>query len=96
MFTDSALAELLWERVKPFHIERGLKEGVGEVVDKEEQKWSIQGLNERFRLCRYLPCGKLAPHTDGRRMANLDAQSFMTLTMYLNTVRLEHKVPRGY
>jgi hypothetical protein len=48
IFDDQALSGLLWSRLKGF-LENE------KVVDKDGCEWAAEGLNERFRLCRYLP-----------------------------------------
>ncbi|KAF2800243.1 hypothetical protein K505DRAFT_383349 [Melanomma pulvis-pyrius CBS 109.77] len=78
-FDDEALSELLWERLRDFY-------GEDRVKDEDGCWWNVTGLNERFRLCRYDKGGKFSPHYDGRRMADLDNQSFLTVNIYLNTV----------
>jgi hypothetical protein len=47
VFTDSALASLLWSRISPFFEKE-------KIVDEDGEEWSISGLNEGFRLCRYV------------------------------------------
>ena len=48
LFEDERLAEMLWERLKEFY-------GEDRVRDEDGQWWRAKGLNERLRLCRYLP-----------------------------------------
>lgn len=48
IFDDQALSDLLWSRLKGF-LENE------KVVDEDGCEWAAEGLNERFRLCRYLP-----------------------------------------
>ncbi|KAG4432111.1 hypothetical protein IFR05_012410 [Cadophora sp. M221] len=84
MFDDEALAALLWDRLKRFYQTEKL-------VGDDSETWVIEGLNERFRLCRYEKGGKFSPHCDGRRLANINEQSFMALNIYLNTVSSSQK-----
>ncbi|CZR69187.1 uncharacterized protein PAC_19087 [Phialocephala subalpina] len=83
-FDDPALAELLWSRLESFFMGNG--EMSGKVKDDDGCEWEVEGLNERFRLCRYLPGGKFSPHFDGQRFASVDSCSFQTVNIYLNTV----------
>jgi hypothetical protein len=47
IFSDFDLASLLWSRVHPlFPNER--------VIDEDGETWKVTGLNEVFRLCRYV------------------------------------------
>ncbi|KAE8440824.1 hypothetical protein EG329_006405 [Mollisiaceae sp. DMI_Dod_QoI] len=82
-FDDHVLSELLWERLKLFF-------GSEKLEDEDGCQWEVEGLNERFRLCRYLPGGKFSPHFDGKRFASVNEQSFMTVNIYLNTVPPSH------
>ncbi|KAF8850545.1 hypothetical protein BDZ45DRAFT_731498 [Acephala macrosclerotiorum] len=105
-FDDPVLAELIWERLGRFYevkmegaetkeVDTGNgdgKRGIERMVkDEDGCLWEVEGLNERFRLCRYLPEGKFSPHLDGQRFASVDSCSFMTVNIYLNTVPSEHK-----
>ncbi|KAF2705741.1 hypothetical protein K504DRAFT_536726 [Pleomassaria siparia CBS 279.74] len=78
-FDDDELSALLWERLREFY-------GEDRVKDEGGCWWTATRLNEKFRLCRYDAGGKFSPHYDGRRMADVDNQSFMTVNIYLNTV----------
>ncbi|EXJ73033.1 uncharacterized protein A1O5_04182 [Cladophialophora psammophila CBS 110553] len=79
---DDDLAELLWSRLS--RIYQG-----AEVEDEEGQVWSAVGLNTCFRLCKYKAGDGFSAHIDGRRLATVDTQSFMTVNIYLNTVPTE-------
>lgn len=48
VFDDQELSDLLWSRLRG-NFERN------KVVDEDGCEWVAEGLNERFRLCRYLP-----------------------------------------
>jgi hypothetical protein len=47
VFSDPALASLLWSRISPFF--QGEK-----AIDEDGEIWNVRGLNETFRLCRYV------------------------------------------
>jgi hypothetical protein len=47
-FDEPELSLLLWARLRQFY-------GKDRVKDEDGQWWRARGLNERFRLCRYLP-----------------------------------------
>ncbi|CAI8057646.1 hypothetical protein GBAR_LOCUS31414 [Geodia barretti] len=77
MADDAQLAEFLWERVKEFTPKR---------VEAFERTWEVDGLNSRFRFCKYLG-GEghyFGPHTDGMYTADLDHRSLFTCMFYLN------------
>jgi hypothetical protein len=46
VFSNPELATLLWSRISPFFQNE-------KVVDEDGENWSVSGLNETFRLCRY-------------------------------------------
>jgi hypothetical protein len=83
IFSDADLACLLWERLAPFF-------GDETIVDEEGYSWSASHLNPRFRYCKYETGGMFESHVDGRRLASVDEQSFMTVNIYLNTVPAEY------
>jgi prolyl 4-hydroxylase len=77
MADDAQLAEFLWERVKEYTPKR---------VEAFERTWEVDGLNSRFRFCKYIG-GEghyFGPHTDGMYTADLDHRSLFTCMFYLN------------
>jgi hypothetical protein len=83
IFDDDELADMLWKRLRSVYNDM-------RVVDEELQGWKPVYLNSRFRFCRYIKGDAFGAHTDGRRLANVNLQSFMTVNIYLNTVALEN------
>jgi hypothetical protein len=71
IFDDSALAERLWERARL---------GVPEIVGERK----AVGLNERFRLYRYMPGQRFAWHADGPYRRENGEISLLTFIVYLN------------
>ena len=71
MQDDPALAARLFERVCPF-------------LPANRAKWSLAGLNERFRYYRYDPGQMFAPHYDGSFRRGPGEESLLTFMMYLN------------
>lgn len=72
---DENLAEIVYERVKKF---------LPEEYEYNDQNWTIQGMNERFRWCRYFPGQHFGAHFDGFFQRNKDERSFYTFMIYLN------------
>jgi hypothetical protein len=71
LLDDPALAAAWWERAQ------GLLVG-------EWFGWRAVGLNERFRVYRYDPGQRFAPHTDGYFERNNGERSHFTFLVYLN------------
>ncbi|KIK57933.1 hypothetical protein GYMLUDRAFT_61020 [Collybiopsis luxurians FD-317 M1] len=79
VFEDEELSNTIWERLNPFY-------GNINITDEKGCRWLASGCNARFRFCRYeQDCG-FEPHIDGRRLASIDSQSFMTVNIYLKSV----------
>lgn len=72
MFDDPALAQRLFERVRPF-VPGSMCGGAAPV-----------GLNERWRCYRYTPGQFFAPHYDGAFVRNDREGSRLTFILYLN------------
>jgi hypothetical protein len=68
---DVALAQVLFERARPFLPARWFD-------------WELVGLNERFRFYRYDPGQRFAPHTDGYFERPNGERSHLTFMVYLN------------
>ncbi len=68
---DETVAAGLWSRIK-------------EYIPRQMHEWSAHGLNERFRLYRYLTGQKFAPHYDGAFVRNDDEVSMLTVLFYLD------------
>jgi hypothetical protein len=83
MYLDYKLVDVLWDRLKPFYAS-------ARVVDEEGQAWRATSLNPFLRFCKYKPGDDFGPHQDGRRMMNVNEQSFMTVNIYLTTVPIAH------
>src|SRR5690606_13293824 len=68
---DPALADLLFDRVRP---------------DVPDQLGGMQvlGANERLRCYRYDPGQRFAPHYDGAHVRSPDEFSLLTFMVYLN------------
>ncbi|OCL08080.1 hypothetical protein AOQ84DRAFT_439812 [Glonium stellatum] len=79
IFEDEDLARLLWIRLEPFYANTT-------IADEEQCTWRPTQLNPHFRFCKYAPGDAFAPHVDGRRLASVNAQSFLTVNIYLNGV----------
>lgn len=56
------------------------------ITDEEHCTWKPAHLNPCFRFCKCAPGDDFAPHVDGRRLTSINAQSFMTVNIYLNSV----------
>ena len=79
IFDDEDLARLLWACLEPFYADTT-------ITDEEHCTWKPARPNPRFRFCKYAPSDASAPHVDGRRLASINAQSFMMVHIYLNGV----------
>ena len=71
MIDDPRIAELMWERLRPFFPER-------------LQFWLPVGLNERWRFYRYDPGQQFDWHFDGAYARSPLEQSAFTFMIYLN------------
>jgi len=71
IFTDEALAALLWEKVKLF-------------APKTIGYSAAIGLNEMFRFYRYQPGQQFKRHIDNSYIRNETEASYYTLLIYLN------------
>lgn len=71
MIDDVAMANLLFDRAKPFLPETWFG-------------WELEGLNERFRYYRYKPGQKFARHSDGCFQRDHGERSHLTFMIYLN------------
>ncbi|KAL4237219.1 hypothetical protein ACF0H5_001937 [Mactra antiquata] len=86
---DQVLADTLWSRIEPYikdiYID-GDPHGVHVHGPPTVMKgtWKPVGLNNIFRLCRYLPGGHFAPHFDGHYDKSASERSLKTLMLYLN------------
>ncbi len=72
MYQDAALAERLWQMLRPFC--PSTLDGV----------WQAVGLNEQFRFYRYDIAQRFKRHIDGRFKRNEREESRITFMIYLN------------
>jgi len=71
MVDDHALAEMLWERARPF-------------LPAKLAGMEACGFNERFRYYRYDVGQRFAPHLDGYFARDNGERSLLTFMVYLN------------
>jgi predicted 2-oxoglutarate/Fe(II)-dependent dioxygenase YbiX len=79
VLTDEQLAARLLSRLRerlPGGIERLLPADLN-------QNWRLQGINERFRLCRYQSGQRFHIHQDGVHHRGVDCRSMLTFMVYL-------------
>ncbi|XP_011403122.1 PREDICTED: uncharacterized protein LOC105312290 [Amphimedon queenslandica] len=75
MSDDPKLSEFIWDRLKPYIPAR---------VEAFDAQWSLEGLNTRFRFCKYVSGHYFGAHTDGIYTINSDHKSILTCMFYLN------------
>lgn len=79
VLNDPALAARLLQRLRdaaPDDIDGLLPEGTS-------KDWKLCGINERLRLCRYLPGQQFHLHQDGVHHRGADCRSMLTFMIYL-------------
>ena len=77
MADDPDLAKFLWKRVKDHTPRR---------IEAFDRTWEVDGLNSRFRFCKYVG-GQghyFGAHTDGMYRVDNDHTSLLTCMFYLN------------
>lgn len=70
-FVDHDLADRLWEKFKPFAVERFANS-------------RVLGFNEMFRFYKYEPGQRFKRHIDGSYVRNEEEASYFTFMIYLN------------
>jgi len=73
---DAARAEAVFARIRPFLPER--------LVDAAGDGWRLEGLNPRFRFCRYRGGQRFCIHRDGAHAPSSEERSHLTCMLYLN------------
>ncbi|KAK3596503.1 hypothetical protein CHS0354_007410 [Potamilus streckersoni] len=88
-FQSTELAVTLWDRVKT-HVQDIVIEGdphkfhIHGIPFLLQGRWHPTGLNDIFRLCRYLPGNHFSPHFDGHYSKSPSERSLKTFMLYLN------------
>lgn len=72
---DAALAQHLFERLRAY--------APPLLVDADGARWRLHSLNERLRLCRYLPGQRFNIHQDGVHHRGPDLRTRLTFMIYL-------------
>jgi len=70
-FIDQDLADRLWEKFRPFAVERFANS-------------RVLGFNEMFRFYKYEPGQRFKRHIDGSYVRNEEEASYFTFMIYLN------------
>jgi len=71
LLDDKALAARLFDRLRPH-------------LPAEYGDWRLEGLNSRFRFCRYREGQQFTKHRDGAWAPSADERSWLTVMLYLN------------
>jgi len=71
LFKDLELAETLWKRIK-------------DIVPKNMEDYKVSGLNEMFRIYKYIKGQRFKMHRDGSYQRNEKERSFFSFIIYLN------------
>ena len=85
--TSGALARQLWDRVRPYVppvLEMPARPRGDDDEDHTSGQWVPTGLNTRFRLSKYFPGDRFAPHSDASISFSPHKATMMTLNIYLN------------
>jgi WD40 repeat protein/predicted 2-oxoglutarate/Fe(II)-dependent dioxygenase YbiX len=61
-----------------------LRAALPAVLDRAGARWRLQGLNARFRFCRYQSGQQFGLHRDGPYAPSPDVRSWLTCMLYLN------------
>jgi hypothetical protein len=77
MSDDLDLSKLIWNRTTDFLPQR--------LQDDFGKWWSLKGLNERWRYCKYVKGHYFGGHVDGCYQPSNTEKSFLTLMLYLNS-----------
>lgn len=75
LLDDAALAARLFERLRP-HLPA--------VWEENGSRWRLEGLNPRFRFCRYRDGQQFTKHRDGAWSCAPTERSWLTVMVYLN------------
>jgi prolyl 4-hydroxylase len=75
--TDTSLAQSLWTRLEKI---------VPPVVEENGHQWRPIGLNEVWRLSKYLPGDRFKSHVDACFQRRSDEKSMFTVNVYLNGI----------
>jgi predicted 2-oxoglutarate/Fe(II)-dependent dioxygenase YbiX len=75
LLDDAALAGRLFERLRPH---------LPQLWDEDGARWRLEGLNTRFRFCRYRGGQQFVKHRDGAWARTKTERSWLTVMLYLN------------
>lgn len=78
---NQILAERLFSEIKNYVPHQIEVEGIAK---EEKGTWNLKQLNDRIRICRYLPGQYFNKHLDGVHFRSKELQSKLTFMVYLN------------
>mmetsp|Transcript_22026 Transcript_22026/g.48028 ORF Transcript_22026/g.48028 Transcript_22026/m.48028 type:complete len:287 (-) Transcript_22026:272-1132(-) len=81
--TDAELATALWKRLQPL-VPSVIVLPYGARAESVVCRWRALGLNECFRIAKYYPGDRFAPHCDAFFKRNAAEMSMFTVNVYLN------------